>query len=119
MGSMFDDVFAESGLPSVLDTLGESVVYTHSGVQSTITAVASPEYEKTEDDGDSEVHCIYRDFTFSTSDGDPPEYDDKLTLGEDTYLVRIAEHTSPSAFRVSARKQFGNNRVYQGPGKHR
>lgn len=116
MGSMFDEVFAESGSPGVLDALGESVIYTQSGVPKSITAVASPEYEKAEDDGDSMAYRVWRDFTFATTDGvGQPAYDDTVTVGEDVYAVRLVEHTSPSLYRVSARKQFGNSRVYTGP----
>ncbi len=117
MGSMFDDVFSEAGLPSVMDTLGESVTFrsmTDGEEYEEVTASPSPERQEEVIIEDRERRLTMRDFTFATADIPTPLKDDEIDLGSATYVIDRIAHTSESAIRVTAWRKLSTTKTRRG-----
>jgi hypothetical protein len=116
MASHFDDVYGESGLPGVLDTLGESVLYRAKveGDELDVVASVGPERQEESMDADREVRRSMRDFTFAAEDIPTPMHDDEIVLGDATYVINQIEHTSTSTVRVRAWRKLSIEKTRRG-----
>lgn len=121
MSSLFDDVFSESGLPGVIDTLGESVTFRFmlTNQEVAISASYTPEVQEEFLTDDRERRISTRKFTFAASDVPNPAHKDEIDLGTATYVIDRIEHKSGGMIRVNTwRKQSveKNRRGQRGQG---
>jgi len=115
--SLLDELYAESGLPSVMDVLGESVAYlvvlTRECIEG-ITASVGPKEQREVLTEDRETRVTMRRFTFSTDDVANPAHNDEITLGSEVYVVDKVESKADGRVRVMAWQKLSIEKTRRG-----
>ena len=107
--SQFDSLFADVGLPVLMDQLGRSITYTPaSGSPTSLTAIVGNEELKFEETQDGEQQRRVRDITICTDPTGPyggvasPANLDQVTFGSVVYVVKSIQSVSSGMVRLEA-----------------